>query len=228
MRFAALATDYDGTLASDGLVSSEAVEALRQFRGSGRRTILVTGRTLRSVFEAFPTAGEFDLIVAENGSTLYNPSTDTERVLAEAAPQLFLDALERRGVSALEVGHVIVSTSSSEKQKVLDAIHETGLELHIIFNKGSLMVLPAGCNKASGLEAAARELDLSLRDIAGIGDAENDHAFLSACEFSAAVANALPSLKQRVQLVTRGESSAGVVELIRRILNDDLPGGGTG
>jgi HAD superfamily hydrolase (TIGR01484 family) len=224
MRFAALATDYDGTLANDGLVTSRAVEALRQFRSSGRRLLMVTGRTLESLLEAFPNAAEFDLIVAENGSTLFNPSTKTEKILVEAPSESFLEALRRRHVSPLEVGHVIVSTFTSQKESVLDAIRESGLELQIIFNKGSLMVLPTGCNKATGLQAAASELGLSVHGIAGIGDAENDHAFLAACEFSAAVANALPALKQRVQLVTRGESTAGVLELADQMLKDDLAG----
>jgi len=224
MRFAALATDYDGTLAHDGLVSPAVIDALRQLRSSGRRVILVTGRTLESLATVFPALELFDRIVAENGSTIYNPATKTERILAEAPPEALFEALRRRGVSALEVGHVIVAMAESEKKKVLDAIRETGLELQIIFNKGSLMVLPTGANKATGLQAAAEELGLSLRSIAGIGDAENDHAFLTASEFSAAVANALPALKQRVQLVTAGKDGAGVMELAQQMLKDDLSG----
>ncbi len=222
MRFAALATDYDGTLAHEGLVSSEAVEVLRALRSSGRRLILVTGRTLASLREVFSNLERFDAIVAENGGTLYHPSTRQEKVLAEPPSDSFLQALSRRRVSPLEVGHVIVATPGVEKENVLDAIREVGLELQIIFNKGSLMVLPTGCNKATGLQAAAAELGLSRHSIAAIGDAENDHALLAACEFSAAVANALPALKQRVELVTRLESSAGVVELVQQMIQDDL------
>ena len=224
MRFAALATDYDGTLADEGIVQPDTIEALRRFRASGRRLILVTGRTMSSLLGVFPSVDEFDRIVAENGATLYNPSTKSERVLTEAGEGSFLEALRIRGVVPLEVGHVIIATDDSHKQIVLDVIQELGLELQIIFNKGSLMVLPAGVNKASGLEAAAGELCLSVHNIAGIGDAENDHALLAACEFSAAVRNALPALKQRVAAVTQGESGDGVVELIEEIVRDDLSG----
>jgi hydroxymethylpyrimidine pyrophosphatase-like HAD family hydrolase len=222
MRFAALATDYDGTLAHEGLVSDDAVQALGELRSSGRRLILVTGRTLDSLRSAFSRLERFDLVVAENGGTLYNPSSNEEKVLAEPPSDLFLQALYRRGVSCLEVGHVIAATAGLEKENVLDAIREVGLELQIIFNKGSLMVLPAGCNKASGLQAAAAELGISLHSIAAIGDAENDHALLASCEFSAAVANALPALKQRVELITRHADSAGVIELIEHMIQDDL------
>ena len=56
--------------------------------------------------------------------------------------------------SPLSVGRVIVATWEPNEGKVLDAIRELGLELQIIFNKGAVMVLPAGVNKESGLRAA--------------------------------------------------------------------------
>jgi len=57
-----------------------------------------------------------------------------------------------------------------------------GLELQVVFNKGAVMVLPSGVSKATGLRAALAELDLSPRNVVGVGDAENDHAFLALCE----------------------------------------------
>jgi hydroxymethylpyrimidine pyrophosphatase-like HAD family hydrolase len=92
----------------------------------------------------------------------------------------------------------------------------------VIFNKGSVMVLPSGTNKATGLAVALGELGLSARDTVGVGDAENDHAFLAACGCAVAVANALPMLKERADLVTVGARGAGVVELIERMLATDL------
>ena len=53
---------------------------------------------------------------------------------------------------------------------MLEAIRELGLELQIIFNKGAVMVLPAGVSKASGLEAALALLKLSPHNLVGIGD----------------------------------------------------------
>jgi hypothetical protein len=105
---------------------------------------------------------------------------------------------------------------------VLDVIRELGLELEIIFNKGAVMVLPSGINKATGLVVALGRLGLSAHNAVAVGDAENDHAFLSSCEASVAVANALPTLKERVDLVTKGERGDGVVELVEALLRDDL------
>jgi haloacid dehalogenase-like hydrolase len=83
-------------------------------------------------------------------------------------------------------------------------------------------VLPSGINKASGLSAALAELGLSRHNAIGIGDAENDHAFLSLCECSVAVSNALPMIKERADLVTLGDHGDGVIELIDRIISSDL------
>ena len=59
--------------------------------------------------------------------------------------------------------------------------------------------------------------------MAGVGDAENDHAFLSMCGCAVAVANALPTIKQRAHYITQGRNGAGVAELIDGILADSLP-----
>jgi hypothetical protein len=105
---------------------------------------------------------------------------------------------------------------------VLEAIRSLGLELQVIFNKGAVMVLPSGINKAVGLAAALDDLSLSLHNAVGIGDAENDHAFLTACECSVAVANALPSLKEHCDFVTAGDHGRGAQELIEELVDTDL------
>jgi HAD superfamily hydrolase (TIGR01484 family) len=54
MRNLALATDYDGTLAHDGVVDEATIKALKRFRQSGRKLILVTGRELPDLERVFP------------------------------------------------------------------------------------------------------------------------------------------------------------------------------
>src|SRR5207244_1123076 len=119
-------------------------------------------------------------------------------------------------------GSVIVATTVPNEVIILDLIRKMGLELQVIFNREAVMVLPSGINKATGLNLALRQLGLSPHNVAGIGDAENDHAFLQMCEFSSAVANALPAVKQQVQLVTRRQNGQGVRQLIEGMLEDDL------
>src|SRR3954453_3759831 len=76
------------------------------------------------------------------------------------------------------VGRAIVSTWQPNEESVLRAIRELGLDLQVIFNKGAVMVLPSGVNKGTGLQSALEELGFSYHNVAAIGDAENDIAFL--------------------------------------------------
>ena len=222
MYFLALATDYDGTIATDGEVDTETLAALEAFKRTGRRLILVTGRRVDSLRRAFPRLKLFERVVAENGAVLFDPVTEEERsVASEPSPDL-IARLRERGVTPLSVGKSIIATRRPNETIVLEAIRELGLELQIVFNKGAVMVLPANVNKATGLAAALRELELSAHNVAGVGDAENDHAFLESCGCSAAVSNAIPSLLESVDLRLAGRAGAGTAEFMRMIEERDL------
>ena len=161
MHYVALATDYDGTVAHDGLVDEPTIAELEKARAGARRVILVTGRELPDLRRVMPRLDLFDAVVAENGALLYTPATKQERVLAPSPDPAFVARLRELGVDPLSVGSSIVATWEPNETKVLRAIHELGLELTITFNKGAVMVLPAGVNKASGLKAALDHLRLS-------------------------------------------------------------------
>ena len=222
MRYLALCCDYDGTLAHRGRLADETVAALERLIASGRRPVLVTGRELADLQSVCPRLDLFEYVVAENGALLYHPASRSEQSLARRPAESFISALRERGVSPLSVGRVIVATRSPWETVVLETIHSLGLELQVFFNKGAVMVLPAGVNKATGLLQALTRMGLSPHNAVGVGDAENDHAFLSICECSVAVANALPAVRDEVDFVTAGEHGAGVVELIDAMLRDDL------
>jgi HAD superfamily hydrolase (TIGR01484 family) len=222
MRYLALACDYDGTLATNGVVDDATIAALERLRSTGRRLILVAGRQLEDLQEVFPHLDLFERVVVENGALLYRPATQEEKRLGEAPPREFIEALRQRDVTPLSVGRSIVATWHPQETTVLEVIEALGLELAVIFNKGAVMVLPPGVNKASGLVAALKELGLSPHNVVGVGDAENDHAFLNLCECSVAVGNALPMVKERADFSTVANRGAGVVELIEKLVADDL------
>jgi hydroxymethylpyrimidine pyrophosphatase-like HAD family hydrolase len=196
--------------------------ALRRVKAAGRRLVLVTGRELDDLARVCPDLSLFDFVVAENGALLFHPQDRQLTLLGEAPPAAFAEALRRRRVSPLSIGRVIVATWEPHEHTVLETIHAMNLELQVIFNKGAVMVLPAGVNKATGLHAALDALGVSFHNVVGVGDAENDHAFLSACECSVAVANALPALKERADFLTSQPRGAGVIELIERLIGEDL------
>jgi HAD superfamily hydrolase (TIGR01484 family) len=224
MRFHALAADFDGTLAHDGVINESTTQALLRLKGSGRQLLMVTGRELEELLGICPQVELFDRVVAENGALTYHPATKEVKILADRPSEQFVHELERRGVKSLSVGHVIVATVDPYHKAALEAIHDLGLELQVIFNKGSVMILPSGVNKATGLSTVLTEIGLSRHNVVGVGDAENDHAFLNLCECAVAVGNALPTLKERADLVTMATHGAAVTELIDGLLKDELSG----
>lgn len=218
----ALATDYDETLASGGEVSPQALNALERFKASRRKLLLITGRELDDLLQVCPDLERFDCVIAENGAVLYIPFSRQITSLAPPPPERLLQALRKRSVQPLSVGRSIVATQHCNDAVVHDAIAETGMAMEMIFNRDALMVLPAGVDKGSGLQAALRELRLSRQEVVGIGDAENDEPFLKLCGLSVAVANATEAIKELADIVTTGERGAGVVELIEGILTARL------
>ncbi|HZZ93489.1 MAG TPA: HAD hydrolase family protein [Usitatibacter sp.] len=221
MRYTALAVDYDGTIAHDGVVPPHVIDGLERLKATGRRLLLVTGRELPELKTVFPEVGLFDRVVAENGALLYRPASAEEEELGDPPPRGFIEMLRARGVP-LSVGRSIVATVTPHEAVVLDVIRELGLERQVIFNKGAVMVLPAGVNKASGLATALAELSLSARNVVACGDGENDHALLDSSEYSVAVANAIQSLKERADRVTAEKRGDGVLEVIADLIENDL------
>ena len=222
MRFAAVAIDYDGTLAREGLVDTATVAALEQVVASGRKFILVTGRMLRELLPLFPQITLCARIVAENGAVLYRPATRDQRLLADPASAVLIDTLKRKGVTPLDVGDSIIATVRPHEVPIMEAIRDLGLEHHVIFNRESVMVLPPGINKATGLAAALDELQLSPHEVVGIGDSENDHALFQASELAVAVASAVPTLRDAADWVTTQSNGAGTSEALLALVTDDM------
>lgn len=221
MRYHCFITDYDGTLASEDRVMPEAIQALGDLKATGRKLVLVTGRQLEDLKTVFPEYGVFDRIVAENGAVLYCPATLTLTLLGVPPPENFIAYLKDQAVP-IATGHVIVAGWEPHQQTFLNAIKTAGLEYQLIFNKGAVMVLPPGVNKATGLHQALRELQISEHNAVAIGDAENDNAMLLTAECAVAVQNALPQVSQLADWTTDKPAGEGVIQLIRRLIADDL------
>jgi len=221
MRYLALCCDYDGTLATHGALTYPTIAALERWTAAGRRLVMVTGRELGDLQSVCPRLDLFEYVVAENGALLYHPASGIEKALALPPSEKFIIALRERGIAPISIGRVIVATWEPHETQVLEVIRDLGLELQVIFNKGAVMVLPTGVNKATGLTYALEQMDIPSQNAVAVGDAENDHAFFAMCGRSVAVANALPSLKEAADFVTCADHGAGVEELIDRLLRDD-------
>jgi len=224
MRYLVLCSDYDGTLARHGELLNRTTAAIERLRSSGRRVVLVTGRELDDLQSVCPRLDLFEYVVAENGALLYQPSSGAIEALAPKPPARFVEMLKARGVERISSGRVIVATWEPFETIVLETIRDLGLELQVIFNKGAVMVLPSGVSKATGLAVVLERMKIPASSAVGIGDAENDHALLAYCGCAVAVSNALPSLKDEADVVTRGSHGDGVIEVIESLIATDACG----
>jgi Cof subfamily protein (haloacid dehalogenase superfamily) len=97
--------------------------------------------------------------------------------------------------------HIGVTIASQAPQEVVDGIRAEAArqipELDIVQTfPGWCDVLPAGVNKATGLQELLDQLGIARDEVVAFGDAENDLAILNAVENSVAVANATPEVKR--------------------------------
>lgn len=220
-RWTMLASDFDGTLATEGWVPVETLAAVARFRAGGGRFVLITGRRLPELFEVFPETDRVaDLVIAENGGLLYDPADPTPVLLGTSPPEDLKDVLVSSGVLDVEIGELIVSAWRHDEigvRRAAHALHERW-PCQVVPNKDRVMLLPADVDKGSGLRAAAAALGVELSTVVAIGDGENDVALLAAAGLGIAVADAVPALLSRADLCTKAPASAGVVEAIDVLL----------
>jgi HAD superfamily hydrolase (TIGR01484 family) len=88
MRYSVVACDYDGTLASDGIVDEHTLASLQRLRVSGRKLILVTGRILSDLLTIFPQVDVFDRLVVEMAQSFITADKE-EKQLAKRRRMAF-------------------------------------------------------------------------------------------------------------------------------------------
>ena len=222
VRFRVLACDFDGTIATEGVVAPATLTALERVRRSGRRLLLVTGRTRPQLEMVFARWDVFDRLVLENGAVLVDPSAGTERLLCAPLSSRLEPELRRRGVEPLALGRAIYAASVRHLEVIREAIGSLGLSLDVVVNRGGVVILPAGVSKSSGLAAALFDIDETAAACVAVGDAENDVPMLALAGCGVAVANALDEVKAVADLVTIRSTGEGVAQLAGSLVADDL------
>ena len=214
MKLAAVAIDYDGTIAVNGAFDPGARDAIAQLRLHGIAVVLVTGRRLDDLKTVGGNLGCFNAIVAENGAVLYFPESDRHAIIGHAPSPHLIEALHRRGID-IAVGDSVIETDASRAPSVLDVIRALEQPQILAFNRGRLMVLPPGITKSIGLARVLSTLRLSIHNTIGIGDAENDHDLLDACEMGVAVEWGSPALRVVADEVIPGTGPHAVAPYLR-------------
>ena len=214
MKFGVLALDYDGTIARDGALDPDVRDAIGEARARGIVVVLVTGRILSDLRAKLGELGFVDAVVAENGAVLAFPNSQP-KLLGDPPPQVFLDALRRRGIEH-EAGQCIVEADADSAPQLLASIRELELPLVLLFNRSRVMVLPQAISKGNGLREALKALRLSLHNTIAVGDAENDHDLLAQCEIAVAVEWGSTALQKEADQIVHGDGPRAVAGYIRR------------
>lgn len=215
-----LASDFDGTLADNAVVSRRTIAALEALRASGRVFILDTGRTLAVMRDAPRLWDRLDLcnvVIAENGAVIWDPVTDTVERVGRHFEDAWRQVLHRE-IPGLDEGLELMGGPETIATRAEAVIRANGLPLRVIRNKDNCMIMVDGVDKGTGLVAACARLGIPPSTMRAIGDGENDPDMFRVAGEGLAVATATDHTKAAAHRVTRGGAGEGVVEAITEML----------
>jgi len=198
-----------------GVLDPEIRTAITEARARGIVVILATGRILSDLKRVAGNLDFVDAVVAENGAVQSFPNGQI-RLAGHRPPHVFLDELSRRGIQ-FQVGECIVESDAASAPQILEVIRQLELQFALLFNRSRLMVLPPAVSKSTGLQEVLNVFRLSAHNAVGIGDAENDHDLLSACEIAVAVSWGSPALQKDADEIVHGDGPRAVAEYIRQV-----------
>jgi hydroxymethylpyrimidine pyrophosphatase-like HAD family hydrolase len=219
MRLRTIALDYDGTIATDGVLHPAVRDAIEQARRRGLVVVIVTGRILSDLRAVAGNLDFVDGIVAENGAVVFLPNGYTT-ALGQVPPPSLLTELTNQGVK-FQVGRCVVEMDADLAHVAISLIRKLELPLAIEFNRNRMMLLPDSISKASGLRELFNILGVSLHNAVGIGDAENDHGLIDCCEYGVAVEWGSYLLKQKANYVISGNGPEAVAAYIQELSSQD-------
>jgi phosphoglycolate phosphatase (TIGR01487 family) len=222
----AIACDFDGTLTDEeGRLSLEALTAARKSEASGIPVIISSGRVLAELRFLSKIIGTSGPIIAENGGVVWNPRTlrkslqgDHVKVLrAYRALLPHLGEMELVKPRLRETDIVVRGRRTAELNAILNTDE---LGVHILDANIATHITDASVDKGSGLETAAKILNIDSKEIAAIGDSQNDIAMFQAAGLCYAVRNAHPLLKAQANFVTKQSFGKGCADAIKAILQE--------
>jgi phosphoglycolate phosphatase (TIGR01487 family) len=211
----ALAVDVDGTLADDKRrVSLDSVAALRDVQDSGVPVMLASGNVLPIAYALSNYLGLTGPIVAENGGIVFHCgklwTLGDQRKPKEAyeylRTKLDVERLFTDKWRETEIG----LRREADVEDVKRALK--GWDVEVETTGWAVHIMSKGMNKFVGVKKAAELLGITVKDIAAIGDSDNDEMMIRECGWGIAVGNAFEGTKKNASFVAKGMYGAGVVE----------------
>ncbi len=229
MRIRAISLDIDGTITyRDRRISIEALKAIRLAEGLGLPVMLVTGNSVPFAEAAAVFIGTSGPVIAEDGGALsfkregtmrervFLTDMDEEWILWSEVKKRYPEAVLSYSMHERKAGLVIMRTIPVEV--VREIITELGLNLIAVDSGFAIHVKKPWINKGTGLEKACEFLGISPREVAHVGDGENDLDAFRVVGYRVAVAQAPESLKGKADYVTEKPYGDGGAEAILHVL----------
>lgn len=228
MTVKAISVDIDGTITyPDRRLHEKALEAIRLAESLGVPVMLVTGNTVQFGEAAAILIGTSGPVVGEDGGALsikegklrkrvYLTNMDEEWILWSELKKRHPEALLSSSMPERKAGLVILRTVPVEA--VRELIKELGLNLVAVDSGFAIHIKKPWINKGTGIEKACEYLGISPKEVAHIGDGENDLDAFGVVGYRVAVAQAPESLKAKADYVTTRPYGEGGAEAIEHIL----------
>ena len=249
-RWKGVFTDIDDTLTTDGVITADALQALRDLKQAGFTVIPVTGRPMgwsRDLAHSWPV----DAVVAENGAAAWIPQ-------AHGAPKAIYQQNEdvraanfarMQSVAARilrEVPGAVLAQDSAGRETDIAIDHSEfthltpqAIEEVVRIMRSESMVATVSSihingwfgehHKLSGARwilhtLLGRVLDQELQQWVYVGDSTNDQVMFEHFPFSVGVANIArfeAQLTHAPRYITTGERGSGFAELTRLLLTGE-------
>lgn len=229
MRIKAISLDIDGTITyRDRRISVDALEAIRLAESLGLPVMLVTGNSVPFAEAAAVFIGTSGPVIAEDGGALsfkregtmrkrvFLTDMDEEWILWSEVKRRYPEAVLSYSMHERKAGLVIMRTVPVEA--VREIIAELGLNLIAVDSGFAIHVKKPWINKGTGIEKACEFLGISPKEVAHVGDGENDLDAFRVVGYRVAIAQAPESVREKADYVTEKPYGDGGAEAIMHIL----------
>jgi hypothetical protein len=220
----------------------DALTAVRQYNRESKNQkhvppiTLCTGRSLPYVEAMMQAIEGYIPAISENGAGLYYPAEDDYRLHPLITQQTKKQMAEAKNVIQEEIINNFKARFEWGKDFVIsinpppdilieiffkivqDTMKKHHIDLNITHSASAIDITPKGIDKFSGLQFLLGKLEISPKDVAGIGDTKGDFPVLKNVGFSAAPNNATNEVKQIVNYVSDYDNGDGVVDIIKHCI----------
>jgi phosphoglycolate phosphatase len=212
----AIVVDIDGTLTDRSRHIN--LDAVRELRQLPIPVVLASGNVICFVRAAAKLLGASDMMIGENGGVVQAGYDAKPMVLADIEPcRLARDVLRKEFPNLEPLDETYRKSELAfrrnidlAKAKHIVAEQYPGLE--IVDTQFALHLKHRVVNKATGLRKIAEIMGIESRNVAAMGDSENDLPMLKEAGLAIAVGNAAPELKAVADYVSKASYGDGAAE----------------